>query len=65
MANEMSRDVLADGLEEACSEVFPGRGDYGWAPGLDLEPTPDEDREYEWVWINPTTQKLVKRTSPR
>lgn len=63
---EKSRDVLADGMEAACSEVFPGVGDYGWAPGVDLpSKTPMEDRPYKWVQVNPTTKRLVKRTSPR
>ena len=60
---EMTRDVLANGMEEACSEVFPGRGDYAFSPGLKLPST--KESNYEWVQTGPSTQRLVKRTSPR
>jgi hypothetical protein len=60
---ERSRDVLSNGIEEALSDEFPGRGDNVFSAGISLPSK--RNSKYEWVWINRTTKKLVKRTSPR
>ncbi len=66
MAEEMINDVLDNGLESAFSAQFPGCGDYAFSAGISLPSvTSLKERGYEWKWINPTTQRLVKRTSPR
>ncbi len=59
---EKSKDILSNGIEDACSDVFSGRGGGAWSHGMNFK---DYKSDGEWVEVSPGRKRLVKRTSPR
>lgn len=64
MADNEIDDVLGDGMDDACSDVFSTRDTAAWSPGVDLK-VGDHKSFSKWVRTGHNKQKLVKRTSPR